>query len=92
MQEKHSAFTAMRSFLPATGLALATAAAPLHWSPTTVGLWRKSLSWKHATNVGAQSVLKAAGNLLTGSDGSGDFLLAGGERLYLWESNWQEYE
>jgi glucose dehydrogenase len=33
-----------------------------------------SPTWKHATNAGAQSLLKAAGNLPFGSDGSGDFM------------------
>lgn len=32
------------------------------------------IAWKHATNNGAQPLLTTAGNLLFGSDGSGDFI------------------
>jgi alcohol dehydrogenase (cytochrome c) len=32
------------------------------------------IAWKHKTNIGAQSLLTTAGNLLFGSDGSGNFI------------------
>ena len=32
------------------------------------------IAWKHATNIGAQSLLTTAGNLVFGSDGSGNFI------------------
>jgi len=32
------------------------------------------IAWKHATNIGAQSLLTTAGNLVFGSDGSGNFV------------------
>ena len=32
------------------------------------------IAWKHATNNGAQPLLTTGGNLLFGSDGSGDFI------------------
>ena len=32
------------------------------------------IAWKHATNIGAQALLTTAGNLLFGSDGSGNFI------------------
>ncbi len=32
------------------------------------------IAWKHATNNGAQTLLTTAGNLLFGSDGSGNFI------------------
>jgi alcohol dehydrogenase (cytochrome c) len=32
------------------------------------------IAWKHATNTGAQSLLTTAGNLVFGTDGSGNFI------------------
>jgi len=32
------------------------------------------IAWKHATNVGSQSLLTTGGNLVFGSDGSGNFI------------------
>ena len=32
------------------------------------------IAWKHATSVGAQSLLTTAGNLVFGSDGSSNFI------------------